>query len=161
MERITIEQLQVRSRFILSSIKDCYIKASFGGHVQARIVAEVKAEQAGMVLTKVDEDKVEIVSVSREEGGGISQKLIFSGMVHKIRLQEEGKYTLLTLEAVSSSWRMDIRKKSRSFQNIKRSYRQVVEMVLSDYGATLSGEIADRKLEYPLIQYREPEFVFL
>lgn len=161
MERITIEQLQVRSRFILSSIKDCYIKASFGGHIQARIVAEVKAEQAGMVLTKVDEDKVEIVSVSREEGGGISQKLIFSGMVHKIRLQEEGKYTLLTLEAVSSSWRMDIRKKSRSFQNIKRSYQQVVEMVLSDYGATLSGEIADRKLEYPLIQYRETDFVFL
>ena len=40
MERITIEQLQVRSRFILSSIKDCYIKASFGGHVQARPILE-------------------------------------------------------------------------------------------------------------------------
>ena len=36
----------------------------------------------------------------------------------------------------------------------------MVEMVLSDYGATLSGEIADRKLEYPLIQYRETDFVF-
>ena len=161
MDHITIAQIQVRSRFTMSVIRDCQIKASFGEHTQAKIVAEVKADQVRAVLTEIEKDEVEIVSVSQDEEGRSIQKLLFSGMVYQVGVQEEGEYALLTLEAVSPSWKMDIRKKSRTFQDVNKSYREVAELVLEDYGAKLSEEIVDRKLEYPLIQYRETDFAFL
>lgn len=161
MGRITIAQIQVRSRFTISVIRDCQIKAGFGEHTRAKIVAEVKADQVRKVLTEVEKDEVEIISVGQDEEGGSIQKLLFSGMVYQVGVQEEGEYALLTLEAVSHSWKMDIRKKSRSFQDVKKSYREVAELVLEDYGAKMSGETADRELEYPLIQYRETDFAFL
>ena len=161
MGRITIAQIQVRSRFTISVIRDCQIKAGFGEHTRAKIVAEVKADQVREVLTEIEKDKVEIVSISRDKEGGSIQKILFSGMVYQVGVQEEGEYALLTLEAVSHSWKMDIRKKSRSFQDVNKNYREVAELVLEDYGARLAGETADRKMEYPLIQYRETDFAFL
>ena len=115
MDRITIAQIQVRSRFTISAIRECQIKAGFGEHTRAKIVAEVKADQVSEVLTEVEKDKVEIISVGQDEEGGSIKKFLFSGMVYQVGVQEEGEYALLTLEAVSHSWKMDIRKKSRSF----------------------------------------------
>ena len=161
MERMNIGQLQVRSRFSFLTIKNCYIKEKFGEHGKARITGEIKGREARDALTDVRRDKVEIVMVFHEEGGRVGERILFSGMIRQVELKEEGKYTMLTLDAVSHSWKMDIHKRSRSFQNITRTYREIGEEILQDYKGRLLGEIEDRKLEYPLIQHRETDFQFL
>lgn len=161
MERMNIGQLQVRSRFSFLTIKNCYIKEKFGEHGKARITGEIKGRESRDALTDVRRDKVEIVMVFHEEGGRVGERILFSGMIRQVELKEEGKYTMLTLDAVSHSWKMDIHKRSRSFQNITRTYREIGEEILQDYKGRLLGEIEDRKLEYPLIQHRETDFQFL
>ena len=74
---------------------------------------------------------------------------------------EEGQHAILFLRAVSYLWKMDIEKKSRSFQNLNLTYKEVAQMVIQGYDADMEWNIPDRKLSAPLIQYQETDYCFL
>ena len=160
-EKITFEQLQVKCRFTIKTILKCVIYAEYGEHTRAEIVAVVKGEEAKAVLTDSTKEKIEIFSKTDSGTNESAEEILFTGIIEEAELLEEGEYATLSLKAVSYSWKMDVKRKSRSFQNISMTYKEVVESVLQDYNAKLIWNGSDRKLEYPLIQYKETDYQFI
>ena len=67
----------------------------------------------------------------------------------------------MSLKAVSHTWKMDIQKKSRSFQNVSMTYHDVAQIVAREYGAALIWNAQDRQLGHSLIQYKETDYQFM
>lgn len=156
-DRTTFEQLRVYSRFPLISIWSCHIHAKYGEHTRVEITGIMKGSEAYAALTDTADEKVEITR--RCESG--LEEVLFSGVLEGAELEEEGGQTLLSLRAVSCTWKMDVERKSRSFQNVSMTYRDVAESIAGTYDADMTWDIPDKKLEYPLIQYGETDYCFL
>lgn len=56
---------------------------------------------------------------------------------------------------------MDIKRKSRSFQDAALTYREITEKIVKEYGADLIWNVSDRQLERPFIQYQETDYQFI
>ena len=156
-DKITYEQLRISCRFTYSTIHKCSIYAKYGEHTRAEVIGIVKSEDVKEVLSDISDEKLEIFS-QNEDGG---RKILFIGIIQNIKLEEEGQYAVLHLNAVSYTWKMDIERKSRSFQNIALTYQDVAQAVAGEYGADIRWNVGDRKLQYPLIQYQETDYGFL
>ena len=78
-----------------------------------------------------------------------------------MELVEEGGYAVLIINAISHTWKMDIQKRSRSFQNTSITYREMAQAVTQEYGASLIWNVSDKPLEHPIIQYKETDYQFL
>lgn len=155
--QISIGQLQINSRFTFLSMLNCNIHSKYGKHTKAEIIGTVKSSEAITVLSNVSEDKVEIIS--RNDNG--AEDMLFIGVIEYVEIKQEGQYALLTVKAVSYTWKMDIEKKSRSFQDLTMTYKDIAEQVLGEYGVVMSWNLSDKLMEYPLIQYKETDFCFL
>lgn len=156
-DKITVGQLQVKCRFTFLSVFHCRIHSKYGEHTRAEITGTVKSSEALAVLSDAAEDRVEIFS--RDENG--VEEVLFTGVMECVELEEEGQYASISVRALSCTCKMDIERKSRSFQDLSMTYRDVAEKVIREYGADMSWQLPDRSLEHPLIQYRETDFCFL
>ena len=156
-EKIADRQISIQCRFRIISVQSCVIRAGYGQHTRAEVTAVVDGDSAQGVLTDTAD---EAVTITGRDSAGM-ERILFSGVVESLELATEGGYTVLYLKAVSHTWKMDIRKKSRSFQDTSMTYRSVAEAVVREYGASMTWNAPDRHLEYPLIQYRETDYRFL
>lgn len=155
-ETITYGQLQVNCRFKFIKILHCNIHAKYGEHTRAKIVGTVESSEAKALFPDVNEEKLEISSRN-----GNNKRILFVGIMKNVELEEEGQYAQLSVEAVSYTWKMDIERKSRSFQNLSMTYKDIVNKVIQKYRANLTWNIPDKQLEYPLIQYKETDYCFI
>ncbi len=156
-DRITSGQIRVKCRFTFITIYHCRIHAEYGRHTCAEITGTVRNRAAKAALNNIADEKVEIFSTD-EEG---KEELLFVGVLNHVDYREEGQYATLCIKAVSYTWKMDIEKKSRSFQDLSKSYKDVVENVIDEHDAVMAWNISDRPLEHPLIQYKETDYSFL
>ena len=103
-------------------------------------------------------DKIEILSKDNDTA---IEQILFSGTIECVELVEEGVYAVLIINAISHTWKMDIQKRSRSFQNTSITYREMAQAVTQEYGASLIWNVSDKPLENPIIQYKETDYQFL
>lgn len=155
--KITAGQLQVKCRFQIRNIRKCYIHTRYSEHTNAMIIGTVKRDEAEEALADIAKEKLEIIS--RTDSG--VETVLFSGMIHQVTITEEGKYAVIFIKAVSYTWKLDIERKSRTFQSVSQTYRDVVKSVLRGYDYDLDWNVSDKQLEYPLIQYDETDYKFL
>jgi len=139
-------------------VLECSIHSKYGEHTKAEIKAAVKSEEAKAAINDIADEKVEILG--RDINTSIEQ-VLFIGVIECIELMEEGGYTTISLKAVSYTWKMDIKRKSRSFQNPGTTYKKVIKAVTREYNADILWNVSDQKLVYPLIQYEETDYQFL
>lgn len=152
------KQLQVKCRFHILSIRKCSIYASYNNHTKASVTAIVEGDKARNCICDVLEDKIEIIS---KDNNTAIEQILFSGTIECVELMEEGGYAVLIINAISHTWKMDIQKRSRSFQNIAITYREMAQAVTQEYGAALIWNAPDKQLEHPIIQYKETDYQFL
>ncbi len=157
-EKTADRQIFIKCRFRIINIQSCVIHARYGHHTRAEATAVVERDSAGAALMDTAD---ETVMITGRDNNTATEQILFSGVIESLELAEEGGYAVLCLKAVSHTWKMDIQKKSRSFQNVSMTYRDVAKMVIQEYGASMIWNAPDRKLEYPLIQYRETDYQFL
>ncbi len=156
-DMILLGQLQINSIFKYRTILSCHLQARYGEMTRLTVSCVVDYQEAFNALCRMQEEQVELSSQD-EEG---RQESLFSGLIDGAELKSVGNYTVLELKAVSYLWQMDIRKRSRSFQDISRTYRDIVEEVAGEYGFKVNWNLPDRALPGPLIQYQETDWQFL
>ncbi|MDE7478836.1 MAG: phage late control D family protein, partial [Lachnospiraceae bacterium] len=152
------KQLQIKCRFHILSIHRCTIHARYGDHTRAKATVVVEGEKARAAILDIADEKIEIICVDNDTA---VEQILFSGIIDDVELIEDGGYAVLNLSAVSHTWKMDIQKRSRSFQNLSMTYRDIAQTILREYGAFLIWNASDKQLEYPLIQYKETDYQFL
>ena len=92
-----------------------------------------------------------------------AEKCLFAGVIREAELVRVGGYNRFHVELLSGTCLMDREVRSRSFQDVGRTYSQVAQQVCSEYsgGAAICTVGEDKTLGQPVIQYRETDWEFL
>lgn len=92
-----------------------------------------------------------------------AEKCLFAGVIREAELVRVGGYNRFHVELLSGTCLMDREVRSRSFQDVNRTYSQVAQQVCSEYsgGAAICTVGEDKTLGQPVIQYRETDWEFL
>ena len=125
-------------------------------HASLRITALLDAERERDIFFRVP-DTLELLYT---DGG--ERRILFSGMLFTSAMRRKGKYLYLTLEARSHTWKMDLKKKIRSFQNLQETCGRITEEILKAYpGCIWRPYFADSPVGQLLLQYEETDWEFL
>jgi len=105
-----------------------------------------------------DEDIVNINQVDER-----NSKKLFYGIVQNVKTTNVNGIYYLEIQALTSSSKLDVKEKSRSFQNVNMTYDALIGEVLKDYsGFTFTQNAGNgQKIEKPLFQYKETDWSFL
>ena len=92
-----------------------------------------------------------------------AEKCLFAGVIREAEMVRVGGYNRFHIELLSGTCLMDREVRSRSFQDVGRTYSQVAQQVCSEYsgGAAICTVGEDKTLGHPVIQYRETDWEFL
>ena len=125
-------------------------------HGSLRITAVLDADRERDIFFEVPDT----LSLLYEDGGG--KKILFSGMLFSSSMSRRGKYLYLTLEAKTHTYRMDLKKKIRSFQNTGETFSQIMGAAAESYPGLVRVEhFTDRPVDQLLSQYEETDWEFL
>ncbi|WP_367565191.1 contractile injection system protein, VgrG/Pvc8 family [Lacrimispora sp.] len=94
---------------------------------------------------------------------GDKAKILFKGMIQRIRTEVEGGMYYLKIKAVSNSFQLDVKKESRSFQDKNMTYEKITRDIICQYtgGDILDYVSKERKIENLILQYEETDWEFL
>ena len=96
---------------------------------------------------------------SKDEG----DEILFHGMLENVEISSiQGTY-YMELYAVSHSYLLDVKKKSRTFQNKKMTYDQLIQQITSEYEAAKMADMVSQGKEIGqlIVQYEETDWEFL
>lgn len=156
-DMILLGQLQMKCNFAYQHIRTCHLQAQYGEMARLTVSCEVNFQETYEALCGMQEEAIKLIG--QDEQG--RQESLFSGLIDQAELKNVGGYAVLTLRAVSDLWRMDRQKKSRSFQDISRTYRDITEEIAKEYAVKVRWNLPDQEIPCPLIQYQETDYEFI
>ena len=157
---IGLEAIQIVLPYELVSITDLRISRKPNDHARAYFSAIIPEIKKDSYVEKASvEDRIEIIQVEQGQKRGV----LFKGLVTRIKVKTVRSIYYLEVEALSSTYGLDIKLKSRSFQNERLSYEELFQKVLQDYnGADCNDQVSNGgKLDGFIIQYEETDWQFL
>jgi hypothetical protein len=87
---------------------------------------------------------------------------LFKGIVSRIEIKAVRDIYYIEVEALSATQLMDIKLKSRSFQNENLTYEKLIEDIVGEYGGAIKDYASkSQKTGKVIVQYNETDFQFL
>nr|WP_317358939.1 contractile injection system protein, VgrG/Pvc8 family [uncultured Tyzzerella sp.] len=88
---------------------------------------------------------------------------IFNGIIQKSEIRHIGGVYYLTLKCVSNSFKLDIKKKNRSFQDKNMTYKNIMDKIATEYAPSQILDFATEgeKIEKLILQYEETDWEFI
>uniref|UniRef100_UPI00046F69BE phage baseplate assembly protein V n=1 Tax=Paenibacillus forsythiae TaxID=365616 RepID=UPI00046F69BE len=107
-------------------------------------------------------EKNTVIELSqRDESGG--SRPLFSGIPLSVEIKVVRGVSYLEVEAISHTYRMDIKRRTRSFQNTKMTIPQMLEQIGQDYEGldVIDGATGGEAIGKIAVQYQETDWAFL
>lgn len=129
-------------------------------HARLYISGIIDEENADKYVETADAETNIALSLKDEKN---SVTNVFQGVVTNIQVNANREVRTLEVEALSRTFLMDIKKKSRTFQNENLSYKDVFNIVNSGYSnIKMSDKIANgTKIDKFIVQYKETDWEFI
>ena len=132
--------------------------------------AEIKPNKHASIKVRVivEEDTVKRVETQLFENASVELrddkgKVLFAAEITKVQSIYENGVCYIEIEGLSGTSNLDIKKKSRSFQDVSMTYSEMVNKILQDTQGTSSiytcGE--GTKINLPLVQFRETDWTYI
>ncbi len=154
MPVLTQGDLRVLSAIPIADITDFYMKIHKNSHGFFRL--------EGIVPEEEGEESLLQPLAWTEAAVYAGNQILFAGLLKEVQVMQEGRGYRISLTGVSSTERLDCRKKSRSFQDSSMTYREAAERVLADTeGMRVWFHGEDRKIGKPVYQIEETDWEFL
>lgn len=142
----------------VKTILSVSVRHEKGEHGRLELVADLGDIQMDKPVHEAA--SMQKVALSGVKGG--SKKVIFSGIITGLTVKSMGKSCHVKLTALSHSYVMDIRKRSRSFQDTSMTYGALVQKIVGEYSGGESQILfADRPMGEIAVQYQETDWQFL
>lgn len=108
-----------------------------------------------------DEDNTLEVDINKVDASKC--RVLFNGIINSIRTINDNSIYYIEINAVSKSAELDIKKKSRSFQDISMTYDELIGEVLKDYKDKdfIQSVGIGESINAPIFQYEETDWEFL
>lgn len=151
--------LQIRP-YELKDLVELKMVRRFNEHATLCLTGIIPGEKKDEYIRETDAQTPIEVDLVDEAGGA---KPLFKGFVTNICVRAVREIYYLHLETVSASKILDIQLKDRSFQDINRSYTDLIKQVIADYpGADVIDNVSnDAKTGRLIVQYRETDWQLL
>ncbi|WP_175460701.1 contractile injection system protein, VgrG/Pvc8 family [Paenibacillus sp. cl6col] len=145
----------------IQRIHELRIEKRVNEHARLHMRALLAEERGDRDIEAYDYGKSVKVEQLGDDGSVV--RTLFCGQVMTRTIQAERSVYVLTLEAISWSYELDVRPKSRSFQPEHTTYKDVLERVLKDYARSDSIDTASQgsTLGSFTLQYEETDWSFL
>ncbi|CAH8244590.1 EndoU domain-containing protein [Paenibacillus melissococcoides] len=153
--------IQIVSPYEVHSLSTLRVEKKVNEHARMLLTAIIPEEKKDSCVAMAnDTDKIEIRELS-DEGDVI--RTLFHGVLSDIAVKVVRGVYHLEMEAVSHSYRLDIKPKTRSFQNHKMPYEELVQHILSDYPGSdfIDLTFNNAPLDQFTVQYEETDWQFL
>lgn len=157
MNIIEYEHLKVTGGLEGYAIIKCEVLSKANAHAKAEITLKPKDGT-------MPEELQRVVSNENISLCDIKNKItLFAGKIQKMELNAEGGYSEIIVFAISHSIDLDMEKRSRSFQDTRMTYEELVEQVAQDENKVMifCGKECKKKIERIYIQYKETNWEFL
>lgn len=147
VSRLKLEGIRIQK------LNDCRISQETGGHGELFLHAYIEEDVF---------EELESLQPIRLYVSGKQEQTIFCGVLTDFIEKSVGGFKEIWLEAKSYTYLMDIKKRSRTFQDITMTYMQLLASVLNEYGdVDFIAAIQDRPIGELAVQYQETDWNFL
>jgi hypothetical protein len=160
----------------INHLKKLKIVKHMNRHARAYFTGTLNGEEKDALLDKVQsESLLEIgyydadVYTSRENN--IKIVPLFTGTINKLSVRAAQNEYTVTVSAVSLTYQLDIKPRSRSFQNQQMTYDDLIQSVLDNYrkdtkptrypDVQWTSNLKGQRLEKFALQYNETDWAFL
>ncbi|NKI23181.1 wall-associated protein, partial [Paenibacillus dendritiformis] len=153
--------IQIVSSYEIHTLSTLRIEKKVNEHARMLLTAIIPEEKKDSCVDMAnDTDTIEIRELS-DEGDVI--RTLFHGVLSDIAVKVVRGVYHLEMEAVSHSYRLDLKPKTRSFQNHKMPYKELVQHILSDYPGSdfIDLTFENAPLDQFTVQYEETDWQFL
>ncbi|KAI3344196.1 late control protein D, partial [Clostridium botulinum] len=166
-----INRLRVKSPYELMKIVDIkienkpnehgylYLKCLIDDTINFQSTIKASTEDEICVYEEIEDIDNESTSsnentININEVNERNSKRLFNGIVQNIRTTNINEIYYLEIQALTSSFKLDIKEKSRSFQNVDMTYDALINEILKNYsGYTFTQNIGKgQKTGKPLFQ---------
>ncbi|MCM3170960.1 contractile injection system protein, VgrG/Pvc8 family [Paenibacillus sp. MER 99-2] len=159
IEALSYKNVRV-SPFEVISLRELTITKQMNEHARVRFTGIVDEEKKDSYVRLSGSDT--LVEISQVDDQG-STSVLFSGLILNVSVMVQGGVYLLEVEGISHTHELDIRKKSRSFQNHSMTYPQLLDQIAAGYP---NIDIMDAATDGAAIgkftlQYEETDWQFL
>ncbi|MGW9530499.1 contractile injection system protein, VgrG/Pvc8 family [Paenibacillus terrae] len=158
---IGYESLRFYGPFQPQHIEQLQITRAINDHAFLHISGLLSEEQGAAYIGQDMEQEPIVIRQLDEQGQSLRR--LFHGIVTRMSVHcVRGVYTF-ELEAASHSYQMDIKRKRRSYQDIHRTYDDLVTALVRkyQYGDAIDTVSNYAKLETFVLQYDETDWAFL
>lgn len=137
----------------IQKLNDCRICQETGEHAELCLCAYVEEDTF---------EEVKSLQPVRLYVEGEQEQTLFCGVLTDLEETSAGGLEEICLKAKSYTYLMDIKKKSRTFQDTSMTYTQLLASVLSEYGdGDFIHAVSDRPVGELVVQYQETDWSFL
>ncbi|MFL1676351.1 hypothetical protein ABEV00_00515 [Paenibacillus thiaminolyticus] len=156
---LAYHNLQI-SPYELVSLQELTMTKKINEHTRLSFTAIVPEELKDSYVEMTDADTIVEISQIDDEG---ASKPLFSGIVLYIGIKVVRDIYYLEVEAVSHTYKLDVKKKSRSFQNKAMTIPMLLDVIALDYpGLDVVDEATNHaRLGRLTVQYEETDWQFL
>ena len=139
MPTLTQKDLKLQSPIPITDIEEFYMEIRKNNHAVFHMEGAISEEEGkDAVLQPLSETTVMVSANNRT---------LFMGILKEVQITHEGAGYHVSLTGVSSTEKLDYRKKNRSFQDVSQTYRAVMEQVIAGtLGAKLRFHGLDQKI---------------
>ena len=157
---IGYESIQLKGPYEMITLHELELKAAANEHATLRFTGIVSDEKRDICVQKATPD--DVVEVLQVVDGNVEKKL-FRGRVQSVAVKAINGMYYLEVHASTHTKDMDIKLKSRSFQNNSMTYGELIKEVLTDYDGDciVDRNVESQPLEYFILQYKETDWCFL
>lgn len=154
MSNYTYKEMKTNIKCV-QEIQEFTLKQEINEHVHMEMTAVVKEEEKDNYVKSVLENEQIEVSVD--------DTVLFLGMVENVEIKQEGGFYFLTVKGISNTYQTDLKKKRKSFQNKKQTYRDMVSSIISEYsqGNMLDMVSEGAKISNIQLQYYETDWNYI
>lgn len=158
---IGYESLRFYGPFQPLHIEQLQITRTINDHAYLHISGLLPEEQGSACIGQNMEQEPIVIRQLNDQGQSLRR--LFHGIVTRMSVHcVRGVYTF-ELKAASHSYQMDIKRKRRSYQDIHRTYDDLVTALVRkyQYGDAIDTVSNHAKLETFVLQYEETDWAFL
>lgn len=140
----------------LVNIHDLKITEEVNQHTHLTLSGICQEECSNQQVLQVDEKKK--ISIKDR-----NKRLIFSGLITNMQLEEKMQVCFFNLEALSVTYHMDLIKRKRVFQDLDMTFKDVLSTIIEKYpDASFIDKISEnKKIPHLFIQYEETDWEFM
>ena len=151
------DSVRVKSPYKIKIIKEIRMEAKPNEHGKLYLYGMV--DEDTNMITSINASFEDDIHVIDDNTGDT----VFKGLISRVKTTNKNGVYYIDLEAISGSFKFDIEKKSRSFQDIEMEYPDLIKEAIKDYsGSGFINTIGDGvKIERPIFQYKETDWEFV